>query len=162
MSLLPDDFKLEKNVDIGSGFEPMKGKAVAVVEDVKRNSEPWPSGDPKDQLSLMLRIETCVEGDCTVNRVVFKQYSLIDTEYKGKVTTVGEHVGRLVKDLYTADYEVDAESVDTVVATTGLAIGTKLNISCYIVGGKQRTMIVDEFSKKKPTTTEAITEESPV
>lgn len=123
MSFLPEGYKPEKVEDQEQG-EIIKGAAVAVLEVVKRDTEPWKSGEEKDQISFQWRMKTCVEGNAYPNRVVFKKYNMLD----GDFATGAETRAKLATDLCTAGYDVDLSNEDGFYSSVPKAVGTVANL----------------------------------
>ena len=150
MSFLPEGYKPEPVQDMSGEFEVMKGKAVAKIERVERDQGAWPSGDAKDQVSVMYRLTACVSGNCHANRVVFKKYGMLDgvtqdgREFKG-----ADARARLANDLCTAGYDVDLSSEDAFYASLTGSIGTEANLVLGEYNGKQSVKVVEKFSEQK-------------
>lgn len=152
MSFLPEGFKPEPMQDSDGGFEIMKGKAVMVLDEIRRNTEPWKSGDARDIISFQWRVKTVIENKEGVfaNRVAFKKYNMLDgvtkdgREYKG-----ADARAKLATDLCTAGYDVDLSGEDAFYASLEGAKGIEANVILSDYNGSQAIRVVQKFSEKK-------------
>lgn len=164
MSFLPEGYKPEPIQDTEGNFPIMKGKVVLVMTKYDRDTTPWKSGDPKDQINCTWKVETVVENkeNVAVNRTVFKKYNMLDGVTKeGKEYKGADARARLATDLCTCGYDVDLSGETEFYASVERAVGTKGNAILGDYNGSQSTKFVEKFAEKKESVTENKMEEAP-
>lgn len=127
-------------VEDSSGFKPLTGEYIAVIQAVKRQTGTSAKGNEYDFISINAQIDETVGGDKGDNRFI-----------DGLTFPLNQDFGlpSFCNAAFTAGVELDKSNMESLMESAQQLVGKTINVRTWVKNDFANAKIVKEFKAKK-------------